>query len=115
MSQIEDVGPASLAYERLHLHDREVLVLHGDIDLSNVDVLRTALADLTGPLRVIDFCYVTFIETIAIHALIDHERSLPEGVDMQLVFNRDSIVARVFSIIRVDEMFDCAECHSEYH
>jgi anti-anti-sigma factor len=85
-----------------------VVVAPEEIDITNADVLRTALLEAAahGPgTFVVDLTRTHFCDTAGIHALVAaHKRARAEGGDVLLV-KPGAAVLRILSITGLDQVF----------
>jgi anti-sigma B factor antagonist len=79
-----------------------------EIDITNADVLRTALLEsaMHGPgTFVVDMTRTRFCDTAGLHALVSaHKRARAEGGEVLLVMP-DAAVLRIFAVTGLDQVF----------
>lgn len=84
-----------------------VVVLQGDVDLSNSTDVRRALLDISGkaPLTVIDMSGVGSIDSSGIASLLEgHQLARKRGADFVLAACSDG-VNRVLALAKLDNVF----------
>jgi anti-anti-sigma factor len=87
------------------------VTVRGEIDMSNVDRLRDCLTEIAGrhPQRLmIDLAAVGFLDTSAIHALVEARHSLARQCPM-ILCSPQPIVRRVFELTGLDQLFEIRE------
>ena len=97
---------ADLATIEVNRHDNAVVaVIHGDVDLSNIDVVRRKLdaALEAGTIRhIVDLTHTTFIDSVGIHLLFALAESLrTRRQELRIAVPDESSVARVLRLTDV--------------
>ena len=87
------------------------MTVRGEIDMSNVNRLRDCLTEIAGrhPERLmIDLAAVGFLDTSAVHALVEAGHSLAPHCPM-ILCSPQAIVRRVFELTGLDQIFEIQE------
>ena len=99
-------GETLLRIDRRVDESREVFALDGELDLTNIDMLATALATSTSSSVILDVSGLTFIDSAGIRAIDEVHRELAEaGKTLLLVAPTGSRAAGTFRIAGFAESF----------
>lgn len=100
-------GGASLTIGVLEHNGTPVIALDGELDMSNVHLLKDTFAGLNGgpDFAIVDMTNLTFIDSAGLNAIAVYgRRALNRGIPLYIVGTRPS-VRRLFAITRLDEHF----------
>jgi anti-anti-sigma factor len=88
-----------------HRDDTLIATIHGDVDLSNVDVVGRTLNDALnhGTFRhIVDLTYTTFLDSVGIHLLFSLAESLRmRRQELRIAVPDESSIARVLRLTDV--------------
>lgn len=87
-----------LSIERTVTGGSEVLALRGDLDLTNVDSLVTAVAATDSANVILDLNEITFIDSAGMRAIDQARRHLAGGRRLLIVTGKDSSAAWAFRV-----------------
>ncbi len=105
---------ALLTIEERDLKGSRIVVLRGELDMSNVQHLKNVFAQLdgAGPL-VIDLSDLTFVDSAGLNAIAIHGRRLIEtDVPLHIVVTRPAI-RKLFAVTRLDQYFTLVDSLDE--
>jgi anti-anti-sigma factor len=87
------------------------VALHGEIDVANVDGVRTELEDaISAPTLTIDLSRLDYLDSAGIRALFAvSECAAARGCSCRLVVGDDSPVRRILDVAGVSSAFDIAQ------
>src|SRR5438309_2367267 len=81
-----DGRPPCLSVERVDVGDDVILQLHGEFDLSGVEVFNTAVPTAPRKSVVLDLRHVSFLDSSGLREMIKlHRRAAAEGWSLLLV------------------------------
>ncbi|MFY9738707.1 MAG: STAS domain-containing protein [Candidatus Cybelea sp.] len=86
-----------------------VMIFGGEYDIAGAEQLRADLHRVRDiPRVVLDFTDVAFVDSKAIHALIDlHHYRAAKGFTREAIVFQNPNLRRIFGILKLEQVFQC--------
>jgi anti-anti-sigma factor len=86
-----------------------VMIFSGEYDIAGAERLRADLNRIRDIRRIVlDFTDVTFVDSKAIHELVNlHHYRTAKGLEREVIVFQNPNLRRIFGILKLEQVFQC--------